>query len=81
MLKKLKLSGFFLMIVLALSCGQNPKVKEVKDVKEVKEVKKTSDSLTIAAANSILDDQASFISGMPYNKNECLSRLDSELRR
>ena len=80
MLKKLKLSGFFLMIVLALSCGQNPKVKEVKDVKEVKEVKevkKTSDSLTIAAANTILDDQASFISGMASGKTECLLKLNS----
>jgi hypothetical protein len=83
MLKKLKLSGFFLMIVLSLSCSPNAKgtagtaVKKAKEVKEAKELKKISDSLTIASANPVLDDRASFISGVEGGKTECLLKLNS----
>jgi hypothetical protein len=71
MLNNLKFSAFFLMIVLILSCNHNPKAKEVK------EIEKVSDSASVAPINTMTDELASFISGMPYNKNECLSKLDS----
>jgi len=59
------------MGISIISCNHNPKVKEVK------EVKKISDSTSVIPVNTMTDDMASFISGMPYNKNECLSKLDS----
>jgi hypothetical protein len=70
-INSLRFSTFLLMGVMIISCNHNPKVKEVK------EVKKPSDSTTVTPVNTITDDIASFISGMPYNKNECLSKLDS----
>ena len=70
---KLKFSALFLMILFILSCGHNPKPKEVEKVKIVAE------TLSIAI-NKVIDDQASFISGMPYNNNMCLSKLDSIIR-
>jgi hypothetical protein len=69
-----KFSAFVLIGVLILSCNQNPKPKETK------EIKKTSDSIIVAPVNTITDEMASFISGMPYNKNECLSKLDSIIK-
>ena len=71
MLNSLKFSALLLMGISIISCNHNPKVKEVK------EVKKISDSTSVIPVNTITDDMASFISGMPYNKNECLSKLDS----
>ena len=71
---KLNFSAFFLMIVFILSCDRNPKPKEVKEVKTV------TDSQAVIAIDKITDDMASFISGMPYDKNECLSKLDSIVR-
>ncbi len=70
----IKLSAFLLMGVLIFSCKQNPKPKESK------EIKKTSDSTIVTPVNTITDDMASFISGMPYNKNECLTKLDSIIK-
>src|SRR5674476_494310 len=71
MLNSLKFSALLLMGISIISCNHNPKVKEVK------EVKKISDSTSVIPINTMTDDMASFISGMPYNKNECLSKLDS----
>ncbi len=62
------------MIVLILSCNHTPKVKEVK------EIKKTSESTSEIAVNTITDNLVSFISGMPHDKNECLSKLDSNIK-
>jgi hypothetical protein len=70
----LKFSVFLLLGIMILSCNHNPKVKEIK------EVKKISDSTNATPVNTITDDMASFISGMPYNKNECLSKLDSIIK-
>ena len=77
MLSNLKTPAFFLMVIFILSCNHNPKAKEVK---EVKEIEKTSDSTSLNPVNTFTDDQASFIAGMPYNKNECLSKLDSSIK-
>ena len=71
MLNSLKFSALLLMGISIISCNHNPKVKEVK------EVKKISDSTSVIPVNTMTDDMASFLSGMPYNKNECLSKLDS----
>ena len=77
MLNNLKNPAVFLMVVLILSCNQNPKAKEVKDVKDVKKI---SDTISVIAVDTLIDDQAAFISGMPYNTNKCLSRLDSLIK-
>jgi hypothetical protein len=74
---RIKLSVLFPILIMVISCNHNPKAKEAK---EIKEVKKLSDSTITTPVNTITDDMASFISGMPYNKNECLSRLDSIIR-
>jgi len=74
MLNSLKFSALLLMGISIISCNHNPKVKEVK------EVKKISDSTSVIPVNTMTDDMASFISGMPYNKNECLSKLDSIIK-
>jgi hypothetical protein len=74
MLNSLKFSALILMSALILSCNQKPKAKEVK------EVKKISDSVSVIPVNTITDEMASFISGMPYDKNECLSKLDSVIK-
>lgn len=71
---KLKFSALFLTLIMVISCNHNPRAKEVK------EVKKISDSTSATPVNTMTDDMASFISGMPYNKNECLSKLDSIIR-
>lgn len=65
------------MAALILSCNHNPKVKEII---------KTSDSTSVKHVNTTMvidtttDALASFISGMPYNKNECFSKVDSAAR-
>ena len=67
MLNNLKFAVSFLMAALILSCNHNPKVKEII---------KTSDSTSVKHVNTTMvidtttDALASFISGMPYNKNE-----------
>jgi len=68
---KLKLSAFLPVLLLVISCNNNPRPKEVQ---------KVSVSTITTPVNTITDDMASFISGMPYNNNECLSRLDSIIR-
>ena len=73
----LKITTLFLFTALCLSCNPKPKVTEVK---EEKEVKKDSDSIRITPINSITDDIASFISGTPYGKSECLTKYDSLIK-
>ena len=73
MANKFKFPAFFLMILFILSCDHKPKPKEFEKVKIVEEIPSI-------AINKVIDDQASFISGMPYNNNMCLSKLDSIIR-
>jgi hypothetical protein len=73
MANRFKFPAFFLMILFILSCDHKPKPKEFEKVKIVPEI-------TSIAVNKVIDDQASFISGMPYNNNMCLSKLDSTIR-
>jgi hypothetical protein len=71
MLHKLKFPALFLIVVLILSCNHTPKVKELK---------KTSESTYVTPVNTITDDLVSFISGIPGNKSECFSKLDSMVK-
>jgi len=59
------------MIVLILSCNHNPKVKELKKIPEI---------TSVTPISTLTDDQASFISGMPNGKSECLSKLNSTVK-
>jgi hypothetical protein len=68
MLNNLKFSAFFLMVVLILSCNHKPNVKELK---------KISESTSVTPINTIIDDLVSFISGIPNDKSECFSKLNS----
>jgi hypothetical protein len=70
MLNKVKFSAGLLMMILTLSCNQNHNSKISESVKK-------SESNSVPPANTIMDNEASFIAGMSYDKNECLSRLDS----
>lgn len=74
MLKNLKLTVPFILVALILSCNHNPKVKEIKKTSDSAAVKIIDATIAIDTAT---DDLASFISGMPYNKNECFSKVDS----
>lgn len=69
MLNSLKYFAFFLTVVLITTCNHKPKITELK---------KTSDTTSVVTpVNSVTDDLASFIAGIPDKKNGCLSRLDS----
>lgn len=77
MSRNFSLSALLLILVLSLSCKPKPKPVEVIEVK--KEVK---DSIIpqILPVNSVTDDIASFISGTPYGKSQCLSKYDSIIK-
>jgi hypothetical protein len=74
MLNNLKFMVFSLIGALILSCNNNPKVKEIIKTSVGASVKHNDTTIVI---DTTTDDLASFISGMPYNKNGCLSKVDS----
>jgi hypothetical protein len=74
MLNNLKYPVYFLMAVLILSCNHNPKVKEIIKTSDNASVKHVETTMVI---DTTTDELASFISGMPYNKNGCFSKVDS----
>jgi hypothetical protein len=73
----LKLSAFLLMIVLILSCNNQPKAKEVKKLSDSTVV---SPVPVVSPVNSVTDDLVSFISGVGSGKNKCQPRLDSIIK-
>jgi hypothetical protein len=72
-----KITTLLLFTALCISCNPKPKVTEIK---EEKEVKKDPDSIRVTPINSITDEIASFISGIPYGKSECLAKYDSLIK-
>jgi hypothetical protein len=74
MLNNLKYTVYFLMAVLILSCNHNPKVKEIIKTSDSASVKHVDTTMVI---DTTTNELASFISGMPYNKNGCFSKVDS----
>jgi hypothetical protein len=62
------------MVVLILSCKHNPPPKQPTELKE------PSEDTAVTPIDTIADGLASFISGMPYNKNGCLSKLDQKIK-
>jgi len=74
MLNNSKFYSLLLVVILMLSCNQNLKAQKVK------KVIKYSESSTVTSSITYTDDLASFISGMPNNKSECLLKLDSSAK-
>jgi len=68
-------------MVLIVSCKHkpNPVAKPDTDTKTEGSVSKSEKS-SVHPGSSITDDQASFIAGMSFGKNDCLSKLDSTIK-
>jgi hypothetical protein len=70
MLNDLKYPVLLLTVIFTLSCNHNQSAKESKEMSE-------SECTYAVSSRADVDNLAAFISGMPYGKNECYSRIDS----